>query len=227
MSKKKWAFVILCLLLIAGYFKFFYKTYSESAVAGTADCIVAFDVKRITNTVIWNAITTPSQWKKISYSSSDEINWKDMITIPDYFFIFHCKDQPLNAWYAVLEIKNENDFEKGLVRYHFEKGISQGGLQEYSSADMGMDLIRSENKILLGNAAEDKAFIRQTAAELFSKKQFIERRSLAKNIQAASHLSIQVKDSDLLQEDAIIKANFDKGKIDVEAMLTPKKEYTF
>ena len=64
MNKKRWALLVLAAILIFGYYKLFYKTYSEKAVAQNADCVVAIDVKRITNTLMWHFITTPSQWKK-------------------------------------------------------------------------------------------------------------------------------------------------------------------
>ena len=85
MSKKKWALVLLAGLLVFGYIKLFYKTYSETSIAKSADCIVVVDVKRIINTVIWNYITTPSQWKigKLFSKKSDEISLKDMFVLPD------------------------------------------------------------------------------------------------------------------------------------------------
>ena len=89
MSKKKWLLLLLCILLVFGYIKLFYKTYNENTIPKTADCIIAIDVKRITNTILWNIITTPSQWKLGGVFFGDkEGRWRDMITIPDYIFLF-------------------------------------------------------------------------------------------------------------------------------------------
>ncbi len=228
MSRRKWLLLILGILLVAGYWKFFYKTYSETAVAKNVDCIFALDVKRVTNTIIWNTLTTPSLWKKISFSSGKKFSWKKMVEIPDYVFVFHAKGQPANAWYAVLEIKDMEDFSKGLIFYHFEKKDSLPGGTAYFSKDLGIDIIQSGNKVLLGNnAVEDKRYIRQVALEMFIQKQFITRDHLFKNVAASSHLSIQVEKNDFLAQNGIIQLNFDKEKISMNASLHPKKQFTF
>lgn len=226
MSKKKWLLLILCILLLAGYWKFFYKTWSETVVAGNADCIVAIDVKRITNTMIWNTITTPSQWKNISFSSSEKFSWKDMISIPDYVFVFHVANQPAGTWYTILSIKDSSDFEKGLAYYHFEKIKNSLGTLQYCSKEWGVTLVKNGNRVLVGNAAiEDKALISQVADELFVQKKYINRKQLFKNIEASSHVSVQVAKNGLLAEDAIIMLNFDKKKIEIETALRLQQQF--
>jgi hypothetical protein len=189
MTKKKWALLILCILLLAGYYKLFYKTYSETVVPKSADCIIALDIKRVINTAIWNVMTTPSQWKKITVFSSgkEEISWDDMIKVPDYVFAFHPAGHPVNAWYTVLEIKDMDDFAKGLQQYHFEKTDDL-----YFSKQLGMAFLQSADKLLVGNlAVEDKKYIREAASELFVKKQYSTKDLLRKNVDASSHLAVQ------------------------------------
>ena len=228
MTKKKWALAILSILLLLGYFKFFYKTYSNTVVAKSADCIIALDIKRISNTIIWDIITTPSQWKKVSFSSSGKISWKDMLKIPDYVFVFHSADHPGNAWYSVFEIKSKDDFNKGLAYYHFEKRAGSKGMTEYFSKDLAVEMIQSGNRLLLGNAAvEDKQYIRGVAEELFVKDQYTANQTLLKNIEAKSHLAIQLFKNNFLQEDAVIKANFDKNGIVIDASITAQKQFGF
>ncbi|MEO6670489.1 MAG: hypothetical protein ABIN36_13485 [Ferruginibacter sp.] len=228
MSKKKWLLLFLCILLFAGYWKFFYKTYSETNVARSADCIFALDIKRVTNTVIWNTLTTPGHWKKISYSRSAGPGWKDMIKLPDYVFVFHAAGQPNNAWYSLFEIKNESDFANGLMLYHFQKGDSIGSMQQYFSTSLGISLIRSGNKLLIGNnAVEDKNCIRQVANEMFVQKQFAGREKLFRNVSAGSHLSILIERNDFLQDDAIVEMNFDKQNITIDAILKFTNRFTF
>src|SRR5437868_1319253 len=115
MSKKKWVLLVILAVLAFGYIKLFYKTYTVQAVAKSADCILVLDVKRITNTIIWQFITTPGQWKASSGSSKSKpgVNWKDMVELPDYVMPFHVKDQPVNTWYLVLTVKDENNFNTG------------------------------------------------------------------------------------------------------------------
>jgi hypothetical protein len=225
MNKKKWALLVLCGLLIFGYIKLFYKTCSQNAVAKSADCIIALDVKRITNTIIWNFITTPSQWKapSISKSGKGEVSWKDMVEIPDYVLAFHSKGQPATAWYVQLQVKNENDFAKGLLRYHFEKINTD----EYLSKETGIRILKKENKILISNAAAENNDAAAVANELFIQKLYIAKETLTKVIAAKSHLAIHIASNSFLQQDAIVTANFDKQKIEISSTLTPHTQYSF
>ncbi len=225
MSWKKWALLVLCALLIWGGIKLFYKTYSINAVAKDADYIIALDIKRITNTVIWNVITTPSQWKAPSFSkSSKEISWQDMVAIPDYVFAFHAKGQPTNIGYVVLDIKNEIDFEKGLQQYHFEKIDNN----QYYNNNAGIQIFKQGSKILVSNASlENKNYVAQIADELFIQKKYITKETLDKVVAAKSHLAIYIASNNFLQKDAIATANFDKQKIVINATLTPNTVYHF
>lgn len=226
MNKKRWVLVVLITIAGWGYFKLFYKSYSTSAVAKSADCIVALDIKRITNTVIWTWITTPSQWKKISFSSGNKatVNWKDMVIIPDYVLAFHIQHQPLNIWYTTLQVKDENDFVKGLQSYHFEKQ----GSNIYLSKDAGILFYREGSKLLVTNAAvEDSTYLLQAATELFINKEYIAKQTLDKAIAAKSHLAIYIAANNFLQEDAVIAGNFDKYKIEFNCNCSPKKQFSF
>ncbi len=226
MNKKRWVLLVLIAVAVWGYFKLFYKTYSTSAVAKSADCIVALDVKRITNTVIWNWITTPGQWKKISFSSGNKstVSWKDMVTIPDYVLAFHIQHQPLNIWYTTLQVKDENDFVKGLQAYHFEKQ----GINIYFSKDAGIQFYREGGKLLVTNAAvEDSNYLLQAATELFINKSYVTQQTLGKAIAAKSHLAIYIAANNFLQEDAIVTGNFDKSSIEFSCNCSPKKQFSF
>jgi hypothetical protein len=225
MNKTKWALLILSGLLVFGYIKLFYKTYSETAVAKTADCIIALDVKRITNTIIWNFITTPGQWKtpSVSKSGKGEVSWKDMVEIPDYVFAFHVKNQPVNAWHTVLQVKNENDFAKGLQQYHFEK-INAG---EYVGKENGIRIFKKENKILISNAAAETNYAAQVANEIFTQKSYAAKETLTKVIAAKSHLAIYIAPNSFLQQDGMVTANFDNQKIEISSALTPHVQYIF
>jgi len=226
MNKKRWALLVLIAIAVFGYFKLFYKTYSTTAVAKSADCIVALDVKRITNTIIWNVITTPSQWKKISFYlvNKKEINWKDMVIIPDYILAFHIPHQPASVWYATLRVKDEDDFAKGLQVYHFEKQNSN----TYSSKDAGIQFYKAGNKVLVTNApAEDSNYLTQTAHELFTNKEYIAQPTLEKVIAAKSHLAVYIAANNFLLEDAVVVGNFDKNKIELTCAATPKKQFSF
>jgi hypothetical protein len=224
MNKKKWVLVILIGLLIFGYIKLFYKTYSETVVAKSADSIVAIDVKRIINTVIWQYITTPSLWK-ISRSSAetDIVSWEDMVEIPDYILAFHASGQPANAWYGLLKIKDDSAFVKGMQQQHFEKIDSH----IYVSKEAGVQFYKNGNDILLtSSSVENNNFLKITN-ELFVKKNYISKISLAKVFEAKSHVALKLNANNFLQEDAIITANFDENNITIDGNVCPKKEFSF
>jgi hypothetical protein len=224
MNRKRWALLVIIALMVFGYIKLFYKTYSVNAVAKTADCIVALDVKRITNTLLWQIISTPGQWKKVSFSSGnkDEISWKDMVKIPDYVLAFHVKGQPECIWYCVLEIKD--DFDKGLQHYHFERKNAN----EFASNDLGIRFFKQADKILITNAdAENSNYLEGVANTLFIQKEYIPKQSLQKVIDAKSHLAIYLAPGNFLQDAAVISGNFDKTKIEIKTTLTPKKQFSF
>lgn len=226
MSRKKWALLVLAAILIFGYIKLFYKTYSEDVVAKTADCIIVLDVKRITNTLIWQYITTPSQWKggKLFSKKSDQVSWKDMFLLPDYIFAFHTVNQPTNAWYTLLTIKDKTDFEKGLVQFRFEK-IND---HEYINKPYGARFFISGDKVLVSNAAvSDTTYMEAVANELFTKKAYLPKDILSKAIQAKSHLAVYIGANGFLQKEAVIAANFNKTKIEINGMISPGKQYGF
>lgn len=228
MNKKKWLLLILCVILIFGYIKLFYKTYNENVIPQSADYIIAIDVKRITNTILWNIITTPSQWKLggifLGGGGKHEVSWRDMVKIPDYIFIFHCKNQPMNAWYTVLEIKNEKDFTEGLQHYHFEALHNN----EYISEESGLHIFRNADRVLVANAmVEDKKYPAQVANELFEQRAYVDKQTLAKTIDAQSHIATYIASNGFLNQEAIMTANFDKQKIEINSTLIPNKQYVF
>ncbi len=226
MNKKKWALLILVAIFVFGYVKLFYKTYSKTAVAKSADCIIVLDVKRITNTLIWQYITTPSQWKggRLFSKKDDKVSWKDMFVLPDYVFAFHAKGQPANAWYMLLSIKDKGDFEKGLAQFQFEK-ISE---HEQVSKIQGIRFFIHDNKVLVANAAvTDTAYLAAVANELFTKKAYTPTATLSTAIKAKSHLAVYIAPNDFLQKETVVAANFNKKKIEITGTITAGKQYIF
>lgn len=221
MTKKKWILVVLFILLVAGWFKLFYKTWNNETVPENTDCIIALDVKRITNTLIWNFITTPSQWKSGNWFSSEEegkVSWDDMISLPDYVFVFHRQGEPSNAFYTVVEINDKSDFEKGLKQYGFEKTATGS----FISKQTGIEFIQDDNRVLIGNAAvEQKKYIQAVASELFAKKDFIDKAAISKIVKAASHLAIDTRlfSNRFFEDNAFITGNFDDASLVFSAAL--------
>jgi hypothetical protein len=226
MNKKKWGLLLLAALLIFGYFKLFYKTYSETAVPQSADCIVAIDVKRITNTVIWNFLTTPSQWKGISFSSKKDsaINWKDMVELPDYLLAFHARNQPAHIWYMLLSIKDKAAFEKGIAQYNFLKKTPD----KYANIEAGIQLLVYDNKVLITTASDTlNQYTAPIIEELFTKKLFAAKENLEKAINLKSHVGLYLTPSGVLPKGATLAANFDKEKIKIDGECSPAAQYSF
>lgn len=226
MRKRKWALLIVAIIVVAGYVKLFYKTWSEKAVPASADCIVALDVKRITNTLLWNLVTTPSQWKagKLFSKKSRDTGWRDMINIPDYILAFHSRDQPAKNWYVLLEMKTRPGFEEGLKKFEFEKLHSN----EFISRSTGLYLFVWGEKVLAGKGSiEDSNLVRQVAKELFTDKKFIARSALEKAVDAKSHLAVYLAANRFLNEPGIVSANFNKEKISISGSLTPASQFVF
>ena len=231
MNRKRWVLVTLILLVLISFsfYKLFYKTYDLRTVAKSADCIIAIDTKRITNTVIWDFITSPNLWKNFSFQfhKKKQVTWTDMIQIPDYVFIFHSKNQPLKTWFTVLSKSNKTDFEKGLLIYHFEKIPTKQNLSFYFSKDLQISFIENDDKLLIGNSNVDNISLMESVYnELFSSKQYINENILQKNIEQKSHLSLQLLDNSILKN-TYFKANFDKTTITIEAVADTKPSFTF
>lgn len=211
MSRFKWWILIVILTgTIACYFLFF-KTFSEKTVSADADHIISLDVKRITNTVIWNYLTTPELWKSDKQlPKPKKTDWSDIVRLPDYIFIFHVKNQPVNAWYTVFEIKNEEDFNKGLSEFGFTK---IGNKPLFISKQMGLAVMRYANKILVGNEVlENKELIEETANKLFLEQKYIERQKLKQHTEIPKHLVWNFK-GDHFFETITGQAELDKEKI--------------
>jgi hypothetical protein len=226
MNKKKWSLLILAGLLIFGYIKLFYKTYNEKGVTKSANCIVVVDVKRIINTVIWNYITTPSQWKigNVFSKKTDEVSLKDMFVLPDYIFAFHANNQPANVWYSLLTIKDKSDFEKGLRQFQFEK-IND---HEQVSRAYGILFYIQGDQVLATTATNaDAVYLAVVAKEMFVQKSYASKATILKAIDAKSHVAVYLAPNSFLKTDAVITADFDKTKIKVSGSIAPYKEYGF
>ena len=197
--------------MITAYFFLFFKTYSEESVAQSADHVVSLDTKRITNTVIWTYLTTPSLWKvgRI-FSSSEEVDWNDMVRIPDYVFAFHVAGQPNNLWYAVFEVKDEEDFSRGLAKYGFEQ-IENSNY--YLSKKTELQFVRYNDKLLLANGGiNDKSFIAETAEQLFQRNKHIERSKLQQNVEIGNHVAWTFSGNDIIKSISG-SLGFDKASI--------------
>ncbi len=226
MNKKRWVLLLLIGGLVFGYIKLFYKKLDLTAVPKSADSIIALDVKRITNTILWNIITTPSQWKISSNKSkkSDEVEWKDIIDIPDFVLLFHIKEQPITTWYTLLKIKNEENFTKGLLQQHFVQQDSS----LFLNLALGILLYKKEGKILVTNwATATKRDVAKVVDELFVQKEFIAKETLTKILNANSHVAMHFNANKFFGKDGIVSANFDKGRIEIKGTLTPNNQLDF
>ncbi len=210
--------------------KLFYKTYQVKRVAQSADLVITINKKNIINTLLWDALTTPSQWnlKSIFSSAKKDSSWLQMVDLPDYIFLFHSAGQPGNIYYSVNEIDGEKDFSNGLKKYHFTKTEITQLYEEYYSAENGVALIKNGNTFLAAFLQPDQfSYASKTAIELFKNQQYISKAIVEKTINVSSHVACWVKKNEFLQADAVLKANFDKEQININGSLTPATMYQF
>jgi len=131
--KKKLTILVL-LVLVTCMLIWKHKSYSVENIPASADAIAVVDTKRILETLLWELLTTPSQWKPGKLlSSSEEISWRKMFSIPDYIVAFHLDGTPAEKWYMVIPVKNGEKLNQGLLQrgfsvendlYHHPAGLS-------------------------------------------------------------------------------------------------------
>jgi hypothetical protein len=226
MSKKRWALLILIVLLVFGWYKLFYKTYSVKYIPANADVIITIDKKKIINTLLWQFITTPSQWKFSSGSSKkDSTNsWRNVIELPDYITVFHIRSQPNNAWHTCLPIKNHVKITYFLQQQGF-KNVSGN---EFSHEGNNLFATIKEGILVISSIANaDKSLQTSVIESLFTTKKTITEAQFKKLTASKSHVAGLFLKNSFLQEDAIVKANFDKQKIEILTTLQPKQQFSF
>jgi hypothetical protein len=81
--------------------------------------------------------------------------------------------------------------------------------------------------MLANAAAQNKDYTLATATELFIQQQYTTKEILKKNTTTSSHLSMQINSSDILENTAIIKANFDKNQIIIDGNFDLKQTFNF
>ncbi|MGG9970296.1 hypothetical protein ACQ33O_00765 [Ferruginibacter sp. SUN002] len=231
MSKRKWFLIIAVALALFGWYLLFYKTYSKTTIAVSADAVLSIDVKRNANTILAYYLTTPGEWNLNSIFKSRKKkkgSWQKAVEIPDYIFIFHCKGQPASAFYTVLDISDEEDFNSMLAENEFHSGESVNGFFQYASTKLGVDIIKSKDQVLIGNiAVKDKNLIRSVANEIFEKKTYIAEATLKKIVDAPNHFSLYVENENLPLRSVLFNGNFKNGAVTVDASTKPDNKYNF
>ena len=227
MNKKKWALLIISCLIIIACVKLYYKQLQKNVVPASADYVAIIDVKRVINSVIWQIITTPSKWKVsnvFSNNDSTTVDWKDMVEIPDYVQIFHCKNQPSNIWYTVLVIKNVKDFNAGLKAYDFTSINST----EFENSVMGLHINVVGKLVLLSNASlQDSMYTIAIKNELFTQKKYAATQFIDAIVATKSHIALGITANSFLQNTSICTANFTNEQIEIKGNFLPKAKYTF
>lgn len=227
MSRKRWILLlVIAAILVFGYIKLFYKTWTEQAVAASADQVLVIDVKRVTNTLLWQLLTSPGDWKFSNpfAKKSKDTSWRDMIRIPDYLFAFHSKGQPPGTWYALLDIKSKTGFDACLKKFGFRR-LSEN---EFTNDSTGVYLFVQQDKMLAARAGgADSNLVRQVASELFTRNKFMARAELQKAVDAKSHLAVYISPGNMLKEAGILTANFNRESIKINGLLMPAEQYAF
>ena len=224
-KKKVWivlALVGLCYL----YFTLFYKTINSRAVPASTDALITIDVKKITNTILWQIITSPSQWKisnPFKKDTTQKINIKSVLTIPDYIFAFHLQNQSSLYWYVQLPIKKTTLLAPLLAQYNFVKYTHN----QYVNRALGIRIIDTINTVLITTNIDNDSSLAVATNELYTQKTFANNIYINKCIDANSHLAAVVSNTNILENDAIIKATIAKNELIIEACIQPQAKFDF
>ncbi len=211
-------FLLLVLASIGGviYFVFFHKTYEKDVVPQTADGIIILDVKDIMKSVIWQKVNGSDNWD-LKGDSKQLTGFDKAVKLPDYLFIFHVKGQPANAWYTILEISSEKKWDVILHENHF----AQSG-NIFSFMDAGIDILRNDNKILVGfTSANSRVMIQKVANEMFQKKAFASIAQLEQLVAQKSHAIIWIDKNEMLEKEALFVGNLGKDQLEIKGTFQP------
>jgi spore coat polysaccharide biosynthesis protein SpsF (cytidylyltransferase family) len=226
MKKKYWFLLLLLGIFIFGYIKLFYSSINKAAVPSNADMVASIDVKKVIRTVVWDIVTHTSKWKikSSSIDTTDIVDIKDVFVLPDYAQAFHVKGEPTNAWYTVLQIKDEALFTKALKQYGFTTLYNN----QYTSIDKKLGISKNGNEIIVSSFAPDSTNnLNAIANTLFVKKDYLPTEKLEQITNANSHIALFVAANKFLQKDAIVKGNITNDNIILEGELIPKEVYSF
>ena len=232
MRKWKWGILIGCIAVLTGWYFLFYKSYNRQAISANADMVLAIDVKRNFNSLLFYYISTPSAWKFGSIfrtRTKDSLtDWKAAVKLPDYLFIFHVKDQPAKAWYCRLEVKNKAAFERLMSAYNFKQGPEKNGQSFFYADELGIGIIKKEDQLLIGTiGANDASLLQAVMRDLFDKKNFMPVSVIEEIIRPANHFTLYVQKNNFLKEDLICNGNFSNGQLKIESLLRPADQYAF
>ncbi|MBL0144597.1 MAG: hypothetical protein IPP48_01355 [Chitinophagaceae bacterium] len=137
---------------------------------------------------------------------------------------FHVKNQPNNIWHIKLKLKDGVRPDRVLEHYNFKTL----GNNAYYNEVAKLYVILNTNELLLSYLSiENSSYATETATDLFIQKNFIPKETLSKLVNAKSHLSILLLKNIFLPEDAIVKGNFDKEKIDINTTFIPNPAFNF
>ncbi|MFT4024375.1 MAG: hypothetical protein QM664_11385 [Flavihumibacter sp.] len=185
MRKRAWIMLsVLAAVCAAAGFFLFHTSYDEKKVAAGADQVLVIDIHRIRNTLLWEYLQTPARWHISWPARSKDSSFSDLVKLPDYAFLFHPKDQPLNAWYAVFDLKKPGIAPLQLKALGFEVS---GTI--YHSEKLGIDCLLAGNQLIAGNGRlNDKTLLQQTAVALLKEKKHLSHEAVETYLDQPAHL---------------------------------------
>jgi hypothetical protein len=229
---KSYFFRIVLLLIAVGSMTTLYwfgchKNYSGKCIPKNADGIVMVDVKNIRNYLVFSYLKNPSQWQFGTTSLNKKFDFSTFgIETPDYLAFFHLENQPINQWFTVAKIENENDFEKALTKERFSKTVLKNGMNSYHFEPLGVYIIKHSNQILCSSIPkEQKEIAVKVAEDLFLKHSFLDTQKTEKTIGNSNAITIWIKKNSLLQEDAVLNLNLKDQEIVAEGQLKWKPKF--
>lgn len=192
--RKRWKPVVvtvLVILLITGYFVFYYSSWSVQQVPAGVDGLISIDKKRLIRTIGWEYLTHPKRWKWSSGSEdASDTSLTDLVQIPDYCILFRLKEAPADGFCLRLEIKDKPLLLLYLRNQQFKATTIGGGRLLLQNPAYPIQALIAGNEILVsqsGSACE-QALIR-SADLLFNQHQYIRASQIDSLISHPAHLN--------------------------------------
>jgi len=211
------------------YWYGFHKQFDEKSIPKNADGIVLVDIKNIRNYFALSYLKNPSLWKFGTTDSRikkryDFSNYG--IATPDYLTLFHIQNQPLNQWYFVATIDNEEKFEKSISDSDFFEIKNDENFTSYYSKTFNTGIIRFANQILYcKNALKDLQMGIQTAKDLFIKHHYFDVKKAERIFEKSNAVTLWFQKNQLLENDGIINISLKDQEIIAEGQLHLKPKF--
>lgn len=212
---------VLIILLITGYFVFYYSRWSVQQVPAGVDALISIDKKRLIRTIGWEYITHPSRWKgSLGSDNESDTSLTDLLQIPDYCILFRLKEAPADGFCLRLEIKDKPLLLLYLRNQQFQTNTIGGGRILVEHPSYPVQALISGNDLLLSKsgAASEQVLIR-SADLLFNQHQYANEAQINAVLSQPAHVNFWSDGTRESGEAWRLQANYKEDSIVIQGSL--------